>query len=466
MLRILIPCFMAVLLQRRRARAFAGCEAGSILPIIALSALAILGATGLALDGGRLMLMNSTLQSAIDAGGLSAVAKMNTTEVTDVVRKFARSNFANGYVSADITSLNTTLNADKTVLTITATAETSTMFMKIFGISKVTSTASSQITRAMGGLELALVLDVTGSMKDYGKLAALKVAAKDLLDIMFGNNATADKLYVGIVPFSQTVNIGTTRTSWLTTTSRSWNGCVDERTGGLDQTDDPPSKQKFPRNTSSLCPPAVVPLTSTKATLVNAINGLTAIGGTHINVGAVWGWRMLSPQWRGQWGSGVTSTLPLNYGTKGMEKAVVIMTDGQNEWANGGSYGTYEPVCTRRDKHDDCTRYKMTTDERLDLSAIGEDEDEDKAEDEVRDNLKIKASAVLDTRMTKVCDSMADKGIKVFTIAFGSPGAAIETRLKACASQDSYFFSSPTAADLRVAFKTIGDSLSNLRVSR
>jgi hypothetical protein len=57
-------------------------------------------------------------------------------------------------------------------------------------------------------------------------------------------------------------------------------------------------------------------------------------GGTLINQGLVWGWRSISPNWRGFWrrsnGAGIDATLPLDYTEPGSSKAVVVMTDGLN----------------------------------------------------------------------------------------------------------------------------------------
>ena len=52
-------------------------------------------------------------------------------------------------------------------------------------------------------------------------------------------------------------------------------------------------------------------------------------GGTTGNLGLAWGWRTLSPSWRGLWGD---ADLPLDYGTDFMEKVVVLMTDGNNQF--------------------------------------------------------------------------------------------------------------------------------------
>lgn len=57
-------------------------------------------------------------------------------------------------------------------------------------------------------------------------------------------------------------------------------------------------------------------------------------GGTLIQQGLAWGWRTISPNWRGWWknsdGTDIDADLPIDYGTNGSTKAVVVMTDGLN----------------------------------------------------------------------------------------------------------------------------------------
>jgi hypothetical protein len=63
---------------------------------------------------------------------------------------------------------------------------------------------------------------------------------------------------------------------------------------------------------------------------------------------------------------------------------------------------------------------------------------------------------------------MKSHGIKIYTILFDVPASnttAINL-LKNCASQADYFFLSPDSTTLNNAFKQIGDSLSNLRISK
>ncbi len=45
----------------------------------------------------------------------------------------------------------------------------------------------------------------------------------------------------------------------------------------------------------------------------------------------VWGWRVLSPRWRGLWGGNTPNTRPLDYDASDTDKVVVMLTDGNNE---------------------------------------------------------------------------------------------------------------------------------------
>jgi hypothetical protein len=181
-----------------------------------------------------------------------------------------------------------------------------------------------------------------------------------------------------------------------------------------------------------------------------------------VNVGAIWGWRMLSPQWRGVWGGTMSTNLPLSYGTEGMAKAVVIMTDGKNEWSSSGPYGGYAKKAASVVRcNGGFLGYcyipeSWGTDDRLGVSLPIDREGD----------MPGAINAQLNNRLSQVCKNTKNAGIRIYTVAFGSPGTEIETLLRTCASLPEFFFNSPTAADLKVAFSTIGDSLSNLRVSR
>jgi Flp pilus assembly protein TadG len=447
---------------------FAKHKEGAVLPFVGIVSLVLIGATGFGIDAARMMLMHSSLQRAIDAGALSTVARLDKTTIDAQLRKFTVANFNDGQIGATLDSLTWTLSSDEKTLTVNGTASAPTSLMSVLGVETMTTSAQSVIERSTSGLELALVLDNTGSMAGAG-LTSLKTAANTLVNTLYGDKPVAEGLYVGIVPFSQTVNVGKAHTGWLNAGSldaldwgtTSWNGCVEAQSSADDITDVVPSdkpltpyywadgdyndwisvngKKKTYDSTlnetngpNKNCPAEVTRLTPEKAKVVDAITSMKAVGNTHINFGALWGWRMLSPKWRGLWGGDMTTfELPLDYNTPHMNKAAVIMTDGENTMSST----VY-------------TAYGMLADKKLGTSNSGS------------------AVTELNNRLSKVCTAMKNAGVIIYTIAFNGPDTATQNLMRGCASQNAFYFNSPTSAALQVAFKQIGDSLSNLRVTR
>jgi hypothetical protein len=484
-------------------------DEGSAIPLIALTLFATVGMTGLAVDSGRAYLVQQRLLTAIDAAGLAAGSTVSTQNVQAEVEKYLAANFPDGYVDSEVVNVVATPNDDNTIIHVTATATLPTVFMGIFGHHEMSVEVDSEVTRTQKGLEVVMVLDVTGSMNDslgggVTKLSAAKGAAHDMLDILYGDRETVDDLWVGLVPFSQAVNVGPARTGWIDAThfaaldwaTTSWAGCVEAREAdGRDVTDETPADQPFKalywpdhndynnwvtitevpvyeevcvprycgprrsryvcgetceqqivryeqvttytitstRGPNKSCPVPLTPLTASKTSLDNAIDTYTAAGNTHIVLGAAWAWRMLSPEWQGMWGGEMNdNNLPLDYNTPLMNKAMVLMTDGDNVIGNSGKGA-----------------YGYLSEGRLGTTSSGAGSDE------------------LDDRLLEVCEAMKDNNITIYTVAFGtSIGADALATLRDCASQNEYFFNSPTNEDLRQAFRMIGDSLANLRVSR
>lgn len=472
----------------RHAAALRGDARGNILMFVGLSIFVLVGGTGIAVDTGRAQLVQSKLSSALDSAGLAAGADVSTQDLTTEATKYFNANFPPGYMGSTVHDFSITADADNRVLTLTAQADVPTTFMRIFGKDQVTVRADAEVTRTSKGLELILVMDNTGSMSSSNKLVDMKSAATDMINILYGSNETMEDFWVGLVPFSQAVNIGSSRTSWIDTAynsalrwgTTSWGGCVDARhSAGRDITDDPPSVElfkpyywpcdsasngsggkinawygtnsnkdncstsgtvRYKSLSTSLGPnknctqQAVTPMTASKTTILSAISTMTAQGYTHINEGVAWGWRMLSPRWRGLWGGEMdTGSLPLDYNAPLMNKAMVILTDGDNTMN-----GNYEH-----------TAYWYLRDGRLGTTTSNS-----------------VAETSLNTKTAALCDSLKANNVILYTIAFGTPGSAAESLMLGCASKPEYYFDSPDAATLQQAFRQIGDSLSNLRLSR
>ena len=538
------------------------CERGAVAPIVGICAIMLVGAVAVAVDVGRGQVAQSKLQSALDSAGLAAGAvvaqNIDAEDLKPEAWKYLQENFAGETVEATIAPSDFTLELsdDQMLVTLEARASLPTTFMRIFGHETMHVAARTEITREMTGLEVALVLDVTGSMTgdvsatdSKEKITALREASHELLDAVFGDNDTIDDLWVGIVPFSQTVNVGTDRTDWLTDydtrmlynncvgpsshsnwTAHShssgettptycsangpnvstrtkpstlvndwldapdpvapkivvpatgwtgpmapwyfrpsgWGGCVRERYDtGRDVTDDPVDTEGFltyfapyasnnewvrltgsPANRGSYridesidrspnhgCPQQpITTLTNDKSDLGAAIDELlNPRGNTHTNVGAVWGWRLLSPDWRGDWGGAMDdNNLPLEYDEPLSQKVMILMTDGDNTMPTSFA-----------------TAYGFINEDHL----VSNDDPDDAAD-------------VLDDKLLEVCTAMKEQGIIIYTIGLGDELDATLPLLKSCASVGDYFFDARTTEELFAAFNTIGDALSKLRVSK
>lgn len=475
----IVPARLRTLLKR-----FSGEQAGSVAMLLGLMFLVLVGCMGFSIDAGRAFVVRARLVDALDSAGLAVGARTTTTAYTADAKRYVAANFKANYAGATVTDVTATPNADGSVITLTAKATMPTAFMRIFGVREVTVNATSEITRETNGLELAMVLDNTGSMEISSSMGALKTAAKGLVNDLFNGKVVAENLYIGLVPFSQAVNIGTSETSkdWtdLKKVTRkyypdTWTGCVEARRNGFDQTDDPPATSGNARFTAyyspdiyrgifgpnndwiktnsqgkeyadiryvnyqlqqgpgAYCPQPMTGLTNVKSKVTAGIDNMTAAGSTMINLGAIWGWRMLSPRWRGWWAEPemLAFNLPLDYGTKKMSKAMILMTDGENSFT-GGNY----------------TAYGTLEDGRLGTTN------------------QTAAEGVLNTRLAAVCNAMKAKGIMVITVAYDNPNAATKTLLQNCATNLSLYFDAANTAGLATSFKLIAGVLSSLRVSK
>jgi Flp pilus assembly protein TadG len=208
------------------------------------------------------------------------------------------------------------------------------------------------------------------------------------------------------------------------------------------------------RGPNAGCPSEVLPLTAEKSKVVARIKELKPwmAGGTMGNIGMVWGWRVISPRWRGQWANS-DPTLPKDYNEPLIDKAVIMMTDGENTiFSHGGSgnfdYNSY----SRHEKSGYATRH----------GGYGSTDAYTNADGRLRYTSTSYYRNKIDTKFAQVCQNMKAQGIIVYTIKFK---AGNENLYRNCATSPKHFFNSPTTADLKTAFRTIGQQLSNLRIS-
>ena len=402
-------------------------EDGAIAIIFALTASALVMMAGLAIDIGRLMHASAKMTSALDAAALSAAKSMregglSDEDVKQVAERYFQLNFAGTGVNYTVAGdLAVSVNRVTNAIELSIQGQVPTVFARIAGIEQFTVPHTSTAVYESSDIELALQLDVTGSMAG-SRLADLKVAVSDLLEIMMPEGGTTNKVRIGLAPFSAGVNAGSYAAA--VTEGRATDGCVYERRNLADQSSEAPAvgamslkaRRDLTGRSIQECPTnaTIVPLTESKSTLWSAVRGYRDGGTTAGHLGTAWSWYLVSPEWSSLWPS---ASRPAPYRDGKTIKAVVLMTDGSYNTIGGVSSG--------------------------DTSATAR-----------------QASSIA----VETCEAMRAQGIRVYAIGFQAPTAALET-LRSCATNASSYFDATNGVQLRNAFRAIATELNNLRLS-
>jgi Flp pilus assembly protein TadG len=245
--------------------AFGKNVSGSLAPILGVAAIPLIMAAGVAVDYGNAVSVQARLQAAVDAAALAAgrEANLSDSELERIAKDYFHSNFG---TPANAGTPTMEMSVSDSGLKVEGAVTVNNYLTKVAGFDTTRISASSEVTKEATGLEVVLVFDNTGSMASQSRLSTLKVAAHDFVEILFGPREVADTLKIGVVPFSQFVNVGPDKSNayWLDTNginpqsddnftsgwhnwqawqairNRSWTGCVESRAGNRSVDDDLP----------------------------------------------------------------------------------------------------------------------------------------------------------------------------------------------------------------------------------
>lgn len=446
--------FSAACRQHRLfAARFAGNASGSMLPMVAIMAVILLVVAGAAVDYSRAIGNRTTMANALDAAALTIASQLSSSIMTDEeinqsLKDAFSANLNNmGYSDSAIENLQHTINSDAGTVYVSSSITIPTKFIHIGGIGPNTISVSvdTEVSYSKFDVELALVLDVTGSMG--GDMDTLKDAANSLVDTLIpdGTSESDSKIRISIVPYSQGVNLGEYAQA-VTDGNKGTRNCVTERTGDAQYTDDPydydaDNEDSYFGGGSNSCAstPQMEPLTAKRNKLTTAIKKLSASGATAGQTGIGWGWYSLSPNWTNLW---PTKSAPGDYNDDEILKFAVIMTDGD--------FNTYydleeKQVCKGKKKKQKCTTVKEWTQHR---------------ESEYATN-------VSSTRAKDLCSAMKDEGVDVYTIYFGSNSSSAGAKvMKSCATSGSTFYMASSDDALISAFGNIAKKVQAIYLAR
>ena len=196
--------------------------------LFGIMAIVLVATSGAVVDFTRIEQARTKAQNALDAAALGLQPHVFDTSPAWTSADFIREadnlleeRLGDSTITAEVTGA--TINVRNGQLILNAWIEVPTAFVALLGITQVRAGLLSEATRKRLNLEVAMVLDNSGSMSSYSRMTELKKAAKNATDILFDNQPTLPNVFVSIVPFTQYVNVGTANrtASWMSQTGAS-----------------------------------------------------------------------------------------------------------------------------------------------------------------------------------------------------------------------------------------------------
>ncbi|MBN7808375.1 VWA domain-containing protein [Agrobacterium rosae] len=205
-------------------RDFSNNKQGSFAVISAILLPCLIIMAGCALDLTRLMAAKKEAQGALDAAVLAAASsgKPEDYQLEKIVSEFLKG--ANVTMSENLTLERFVRTRAPNTVSASIRGRVPTTFMSLANIDEITISVFAEAKWATEQtIEVAMVLDNTWSMQGE-KLAALKNAARDLVNTLENNKDPEGSLKVGLVPYADYVNVG------LYNRFRPWIAVPDEYT--------------------------------------------------------------------------------------------------------------------------------------------------------------------------------------------------------------------------------------------
>jgi Flp pilus assembly protein TadG len=327
-------------------RRFAADRNGATAAVFGLAIVPVMGLAGAAIDYGRASANKAQLQQAVDAAAIGLVRDA-TGANQHQLEKRGRQIVTTLLEDARGFSTDTvTVTRSAKTIRVAASGQVKTAVMGIMGFGALTIASEAEAAWGTPGIELALVLDNTGSMAEtpHGKrkIDELKKAAAGLLKDLRTVARGQDTVKVSIVPFDTEVRLDPKyrNADWLRFDRPSdrldWSGYVEDRDQPYDVTAEPATvdlktkhrARRFSRYAGQDGKgndiAAIRPLTSLSGkgydTLVGAVDEMRPRGNTNVGLGVVWGLATLA---RSEPFAGAPSP-------QGVKRFMIVLTDGEN----------------------------------------------------------------------------------------------------------------------------------------
>ena len=422
-------------------------QRGTTATIFGLTVLPLFGFVGAAVDYSRAATVQTDLQKALDAAALTLV-KLPITATPLELQNAAESVFARGFGLGNITSLAPlVISRDGKKVAVSRSGTVANTIMPLMGFPSTRVAGSSSATWGTQRIEVALVLDNTGSMDQRidgtRKIDALKGQVTKALESLRRVATEADSIKVSIVPFDTEVRLDAATyrdKDWLRPVDgmrrQDWTGYVYDRRGSYAGNDKPPTDgrdSRYPAISDTEYRagnrmgdlargqlPTVRPLTSIYDrrdydSLTAVVNGMAPRGFTNIALGAVWGQATLS------------RSEPFSEGADAddaVRKVMLILTDGDNTAHHVGN-----------------------TVENADWAGSRSEAE--------------RIVTAIDSKTRTACESAKAAKIEIFTIRLLKGN---EDLLRSCASGADHYSNVQSSRDLSTAFQAFIEAITRTRI--
>ena len=493
---------------------------GNVAFLFALVLIPILTATGAAIDYNRAMTARSKLATAVDAATL-ALARQPMQEDGSAQQ------FLTDYISQTLDAVGfnastwsiTSFTQTHQAIDVAVAGSMDTVIMGLVNIDHIPFGTSTSVVREQKKVELALVLDNTGSMNSSGKIGALRDAANELIDIMFEGANSAENVDVALVPFVTSVNIRAAdvfNMDWMDTegaatyhgvnfdessgqvnhfdlfdqiSNTEWKGCVEARAEPYDTDDTPPSGS----SPDTLFVPWFWP---------DEPDYGWSYHNDYMNDQVSWGTSAQDRQKStAKYGSANASIDESPSSTSGPNKScgqpILPLTNEENTlhseidamraWNSSGTniaqglvwgwrvLSPGEPFTEGVPYSDEETMKALVLLSDGENQVVSQNNSHNYSDYNGYNYLSqgrlgttstYSAIGQVNDKVATLCQSIKDQDIRVYTITFKLNSGSLQSLFRDCATDPDLYFNSPSNEDLRQAFEEIAYDLSKLRLAK
>jgi Flp pilus assembly protein TadG len=192
-------------------------ERGIFAVIFGIIAVVLVATAGAVVDFTTVAQARTRAQDALDAAALGLQARIYEDDVTEEdlrveAQQLLTERLANDELTATVDDAE--IDEDTGMLRLTASIGVPTAFVKLVGVNEIDASVVAEARRGALNIEVALALDVTGSMGSAtdpdSRISAAKTAAINLVNTVVQDDQTPNYSKLALIPWSNAVNVGST----------------------------------------------------------------------------------------------------------------------------------------------------------------------------------------------------------------------------------------------------------------